>query len=238
MEDLEKKKKELEEDIKKAKGDPDSKKAPVRLKDSVLDRKFDFPWALAKKWSDTLKLLEQAYEAFPELHRRVLENRFELVGPDRQIILPSVWETTVQPGWEITLLMPPDPHQQMDPLMEQMMMMDLHGGGGGKKKHKSSGKHKDGKSSSKDKDRRKKRGPDLVDAPMVPMPGPYPGGMGMPNGALFGTGPLPPPPMDGLVDMDPAGGRLEKDERGRKKREKERGKKSGQSGGFLGFGKR
>ncbi|KAF4547329.1 Hypothetical protein D9617_47g010970 [Elsinoe fawcettii] len=245
MEDLEKKKKELEEDIKKAKGDPDSKKAPVRLKDSVLDRKFDFPWSLAKKWSDTLKLLEQAYEAFPDLHRRVLENRFELVGPDRQIILPSVWETTIQPGWEITLLMPPDPTPHIDPLTEHLMMMDM---ANAKKKHKSSSKHKDGKDKGGSRDKKKKsssRLPEVVDAPMMGgMPGPYaPGAMPMsgpyapgpmPGGALFGTGPLPP--MDGLGQLDPLA--LEKDERGKRRREKERREKKGGGGGFFGLGKR
>ncbi|PSK43732.1 Tuberous sclerosis 1 [Elsinoe australis] len=236
LEDLEKKKKELEEDIKKAKGDPDSKKAPVRLKDSVLERKFDFPWGLAKKWSDTLKLLEQAYESVPDLHRRILENRFELVGPDRQIILPSVWETTIQPGWEVTLLMPPDPTPQHGPMLEQMMAgmyMDSK-----PKKHKSS---KDKKSSSKDKDRKKssssKRGPEIVSfpggegLPMAPSAGLPPGMFG----AVGGSGTMPVPPMGdmGMEYFDPM--KLEKDERHKKKKSERRGTASG-GGGLFGFG--
>ncbi|PNS17872.1 Midasin [Sphaceloma murrayae] len=243
MDELEKKKKDLEEEIKKSKGDPDAKKPPVRLKDSVLERKFDFPWTLAKKWNETLKLLEQAYESVPDLHRRILESRFELVGPDRQIILPSVWETTIQPGWEITLLMPPEPHMGMgvDPYGPLPGMMEGTFLDPGKKKHKSSSKDK---KSSRDKDgKKKKRDPQIVSypdggLPVAPAAGMPPGMMaGGPFAAnqsqpLFGQGPMPPP-IGAMEFVEPV---LGKDDRGKSK--KSSGKKSSGGGGFFGLGAR
>lgn len=54
---------------------------------------------------------------------RVIEGRFELIGPDKQDILHSLWERSVQPGWEVTLLMPPDfpPEPLLDPYFMPML---------------------------------------------------------------------------------------------------------------------
>jgi len=51
LDDIEKKRKALEEEMKKLKIDPDSEKAPVRITDKVMGRKFDFPWTISKNWS-------------------------------------------------------------------------------------------------------------------------------------------------------------------------------------------
>ncbi|KAF2157517.1 hypothetical protein K461DRAFT_264409 [Myriangium duriaei CBS 260.36] len=194
FDEMEKKKKELEEEVKKVKGDPDEKKPPIRMKDAVLDRRFDFPWKMGKNWNSTMKLLEQAFEAFPDLHARILENRFELAGPDKQIILPSVWETTVQPGWEVSILMANEDPMVGLPHGVGGMTLDDHGHKHGKKKKKSS---------SKSKHKEKRREFDIVD----PMPHFHGGGVPLPPGAL----PFPPPPGAILPD-------LEEDERHRKKK--------------------
>ncbi|KAF2156372.1 FabD/lysophospholipase-like protein [Myriangium duriaei CBS 260.36] len=84
---------------------PSQPQLPLVLMDSVLDRWFEFPWSIAKSWPSMRALLEQAFEHFPDLIMRIRINDFELMHGRRQIILPSVWEATVQPGWEVILLM-------------------------------------------------------------------------------------------------------------------------------------
>lgn len=37
----------------------------------------------------------------------VQDGHYDLVGPNGEIILPAVWENTVQPGWQITMRMWP-----------------------------------------------------------------------------------------------------------------------------------
>lgn len=39
----------------------------------------------------------------------VFEGHYDLVGPDGSILLPQVWETIIEPGWEITMFMWPIP---------------------------------------------------------------------------------------------------------------------------------
>ena len=42
----------------------------------------------------------------------VMEGRYDLLGPHGEIILPQVWESVIQPDWEVTMVMWPAP----DPL--------------------------------------------------------------------------------------------------------------------------
>ena len=51
----------------------------------------------------------------PHVH----EGMYDLVGPHGEIVMKSVWETMVEPGWEITMHMWPLPEpQEADPLAE------------------------------------------------------------------------------------------------------------------------
>ena len=157
---------------------------------------------------------------------RITNMHFELIGPDKQHILPAVWETTVHPGWEVTVMMPNE-RPPIGPGELPGHMHDLHLGDG-HRKHK----HGKKKSSSKHKSSRRHHDVQIVDAP--PMMHGAPGG-GVP---LYQGGPLPP----GAIPMGPPEGvyedlELMEDESGRKHRRS--GKKVAKSNGkswFLGGG--
>ncbi|KAF2148051.1 hypothetical protein K461DRAFT_298150 [Myriangium duriaei CBS 260.36] len=83
----------------------DDAKLPLELRDGVLDRMFNVPWKFGKDWKSMMRLVEQVYVGFPELHMRILENKFEMVDEGGHIILPAAWNTTVKPGGEVNMLM-------------------------------------------------------------------------------------------------------------------------------------
>ena len=127
-EEAEKKQKELEEEKKKLTPAPDSTKAPIRFKDAV-GRKFSFPFHLCKSWKGMESLIKQAFLHVDVLGEHVHQGHYDLMGPDGEIILPQVWDTMIEPDWEISMHMWPMPEDEPDILIGG-------GGGGGKKKDK------------------------------------------------------------------------------------------------------
>lgn len=65
-------------------------------------------------------LIKQAFLHVDMIGQHVMEGHYDLTGPNGEIILPQVWDTTVQPDWEVSMHMwpMPDPHPPfpMDPL--------------------------------------------------------------------------------------------------------------------------
>ncbi|KAM0229162.1 hypothetical protein ACHAPO_010192 [Fusarium lateritium] len=80
--------------------------APIQFKDSV-GRKFSFPFHLCATWKDMEDLIKQAFMQVDVLGPQVMEGRYDLYAPDGEIILPSVWDKVIQPGWAITMTMWP-----------------------------------------------------------------------------------------------------------------------------------
>jgi chemotaxis protein histidine kinase CheA len=107
----EKKKKELEEEIKKNKPLPDMLKEPIKFKDAV-GRKFSFPWHLCKTWKGMENLIKQAFLHVDMIGQHVQEGHYDLTGPDGEIILPQVWDTMIKPNWEISMHMWPMPEPE------------------------------------------------------------------------------------------------------------------------------
>jgi hypothetical protein len=60
-------------------------------------------------------LIKQVFPHVDVLGPQVHEGHYDLIGPDGEIIPPQVWETTVQPGWEITMDMWPIPESSSAP---------------------------------------------------------------------------------------------------------------------------
>jgi hypothetical protein len=56
-------------------------------------------------------LIKQAFKHVEVTGPHVQEGHYDLIGPDGEIILPVVWEKTVQPGFQISMRMwPMDKH--------------------------------------------------------------------------------------------------------------------------------
>ena len=48
-------------------------------------------------------LIKEAFLHVEEIGPKVAEGFYDLLGPDNEIILESVWEAMIQPGWEIKM---------------------------------------------------------------------------------------------------------------------------------------
>lgn len=52
-------------------------------------------------------LIVQAFDHIDALGPHVREGHYDLEGPEGELILKNIWETTVQPGWQVTMKMWP-----------------------------------------------------------------------------------------------------------------------------------
>ncbi|KAK6431698.1 hypothetical protein LTR95_012145 [Oleoguttula sp. CCFEE 5521] len=203
-EDVEKKKKELEDEIKKNAPLPDMLKPPIKFKDAV-GRKFSFPWHLCKTWKGMDGLIKQAFVHVDVIGDHVHMGHYDLTGPDGEIILPQVWDTMVRPDWEITMHMWPyedekekkkgkDKHGHghidiMDDLGDPfagMGLEDLLALDAGKLSKKDGKKGMNSGAAAK----KSKRQSAIIDVPMAPAH------------RSKGSGGIPPPPTGGLSDLD------------------------------------
>ncbi|KAK5708837.1 hypothetical protein LTR17_020324 [Elasticomyces elasticus] len=114
-----KKMKDLEDKAAKTKPMPDTLKAPIKFKDPV-GRKFSFPWHMCKTWKGMESLIKQACLHVGGISEHVYQGHYDLTGPDGGIILPQVWDTIVQPGWEINMHMWPMPEGSKQKLEDQL----------------------------------------------------------------------------------------------------------------------
>ncbi|GAB1313552.1 hypothetical protein MFIFM68171_03762 [Madurella fahalii] len=80
--------------------------APVKFKDAV-GRKFSFPFHLVRTWAGMEELIKQAFLHVDVLGPHVMEGHYDLIGPNGEVILPSVWENVIEPDWSITMHMWP-----------------------------------------------------------------------------------------------------------------------------------
>lgn len=191
-EDLDKAKKELEDQIAKSKPDPDSSKPPIKFKDA-LGRTFRFPWHLCKTWKGMETLIKQAFMHIDGIGDHVHAGHYDLLGPDGEIILPQVWDTMIQPDWEISMHMWPmdEKKEEPEPLHDpfgNLGLADYPLGiypEGPLPKKKGSKKDKDGKKKAKG------GSPEMMFQGMMPPPPPPPQ-HGMPKGEVW------PDPFAGL----------------------------------------
>lgn len=81
-------------------------KPPIKFKDAV-GRKFSFPFHLCSTWQGMEELIKQAFTQVDVLGPHVQQGHYDLLGPNGEIILPTVWEKVIQPDWSITMTMWP-----------------------------------------------------------------------------------------------------------------------------------
>ncbi|KAJ4857089.1 ARID/BRIGHT DNA binding domain-containing protein [Trichoderma breve] len=103
---LKKTQQNIEEMVRKKEGTSKMAKllSPIKFTDAV-GRRFNFPVHLCYTWQEMDHLIKQAFSQVDILGPRVQAGHYDLTGPDGNIILPSVWEETVEPGLHITMTM-------------------------------------------------------------------------------------------------------------------------------------
>ncbi|KAF4965697.1 hypothetical protein FSARC_6537 [Fusarium sarcochroum] len=95
-----------------------AEQAPIQFKDAV-GRRFSFPFHLVATWVGMEDLIKQAFEQVDILGPHVIEGHYDLIGPSGEIILPSVWERVIQPGWAITMTMWPMHEAEVEKLKKR-----------------------------------------------------------------------------------------------------------------------
>lgn len=82
--------------------------AAVKFKDAG-GRTWTFPWKFCKQWKTMQILITKCCADHPAVFAQVEAGRYWLFGPDEVVIMPELWEHTVQPGWEIAMQLWPLP---------------------------------------------------------------------------------------------------------------------------------
>ncbi|RFU34275.1 hypothetical protein B7463_g2056, partial [Scytalidium lignicola] len=76
--------------------------APVEFNDAV-GRKFSFPFHKCQTWFGIEELIKQVSTPVNSIWPQVREGRYDLTGPNGEIILPQLWESVIKPGLSITM---------------------------------------------------------------------------------------------------------------------------------------
>ncbi len=77
------------------------------------------------------ELIKQAFLHVDVIGPHVQEGHYDLIGPDGEIILPTVWEKVIEPDWAITMHMwPMDKNPLRGPPPGAMPMGGRHGHAG------------------------------------------------------------------------------------------------------------
>ncbi|KAK3386452.1 hypothetical protein B0H63DRAFT_467816 [Podospora didyma] len=83
---------------------PDTGVAPVMFTNTQ-GRRYPIPFAACKTWADMSKLIRESFAHSSEETRGVIDGSYDLIGPNGEIILKTLWESLVKPGWEVSMKM-------------------------------------------------------------------------------------------------------------------------------------
>lgn len=111
-------------ETKAAYNSPPKRKAPIRFKDG-LGRNLHIPWHRCCKWENMERLINQAFAHVDKIGPHVMHGHYDLIGPDKEIIMPDFWEDTIQPGMSITMMLWPLPESETEPELELEPKPDL-----------------------------------------------------------------------------------------------------------------
>jgi hypothetical protein len=56
----------------------------------------------------------------------VVEGRYDLIGPDGDIFLPQLWESSIQPGWNVSMALWPIPEKAQTTKPEEVTKDPAH----------------------------------------------------------------------------------------------------------------
>ncbi|KAL1304665.1 hypothetical protein AAFC00_003624 [Neodothiora populina] len=106
--------KAAEESLAKIAPAPDDAQPNVTFFDA-LGRKFEVPWRFAKTWKGMKTLIEQMFAHVDGIGQNVMDGRYDILGPEGNILLPAVWELVIEAGWTIRMELWPEP--EPDPVL-------------------------------------------------------------------------------------------------------------------------
>ena len=56
-------------------------------------------------------MIQEIFLVVPNLNLRVADGQYDLCGPQDEILSPSNWSSLIEPGWEVTMRMWPNPER-------------------------------------------------------------------------------------------------------------------------------
>ena len=59
-------------------------------------------------------LINQAFAHIDNLAEHVMHGRYDLIGPDKEIIMPNYWDSTIEPDMHITMMLWPIPEPKKE----------------------------------------------------------------------------------------------------------------------------
>ena len=48
-------------------------------------------------------MIKEAFLHVADLGLHVVDGEYDLIGPKDEVIMPSIWESVIEPGWEIKM---------------------------------------------------------------------------------------------------------------------------------------
>ena len=59
-------------------------------------------------------LINQAFAHIDNLAEHVMHGHYDLIGPDKEIIMPNYWDSTIEPDMHITMMLWPIPEPKKE----------------------------------------------------------------------------------------------------------------------------
>lgn len=82
---------------------PGNLPASIRLTD-MEGRTFNFHWHMCKTWKGMESVIKTTYLFLLDtMDPRIQQGHYDLISPDGKVIHPQDWDSTIQPGWNITM---------------------------------------------------------------------------------------------------------------------------------------
>lgn len=69
-------------------------------------------------------LIHQAFAHIDGIGEQVLNGRYDLLGPDKEIIMPNYWDSTIEPDMHITMMLWPVPEPKKE---DEILVVDDFG---------------------------------------------------------------------------------------------------------------
>ncbi|KAJ4009496.1 hypothetical protein NW752_009086 [Fusarium irregulare] len=74
---------------------------------NAVGQQFIFPFHLIRKWKGMEQKIKEALGQHEVLGSHILNGEYDVIGPTGSIIMPNCWRFVVEPGWDVTLIIPP-----------------------------------------------------------------------------------------------------------------------------------
>ncbi|CAG7558757.1 unnamed protein product [Fusarium equiseti] len=73
----------------------------------AVGQQFTFPFHLIRKWKGMEQKIKEALGQHDVIGQQILNGDYNVIGPTGSIIMPNCWRFVIEPGMDVTLIIPP-----------------------------------------------------------------------------------------------------------------------------------